>query len=142
MNIKWFNYVTKVYVTYCSKDTYWSCNYFYIWSILGWKYCVYAEQIFLYFFIVAFEEEQFHFSIRSNYQYEIDERLFAAIKSSILHAHVAHDTTILFYSRLLCFINEYPFQSGSRFEWNRSIVNRNRTIKASNSNGRDDNICL
>lgn len=45
---------------------------------------------------------------------EIDERLFVAIKSSILHAHVAHDTMILFYSPLLCFINKYPFQSGSR----------------------------
>lgn len=137
MSIKWFNYMIKVYITYCSKDTYWGCNYFYVWSILGWKYCT-QNRYYIFYRIVAFEEEQFHFSIRNNYQYEIDERLFAAVKSSILH--VARDTTILFYSRL--FINEYPFQSGSRFEWNRSIVNRNRTIKASNSNGRDDNICL
>lgn len=70
------------------------------------------KKFYIFYYIIAFEEEQFDFSIRSNCRCEIDERLFVPIKSSILHAHVAHDTTILFYSR--CFINEYPFQSGSR----------------------------
>lgn len=72
------------------------------------------RKFYIFYYIIAFEEEHFHFSIRNNYQCEIDERLFVAIKSSILHAHVARDTMILFYSPLLCFINKYPFQSGSR----------------------------